>query len=294
MKNKPVILIVDDVPSNIQMLAGILKEEYKIKVAINGERALELSVLDPLPDLILLDVEMPQMNGYDVLKKLKEEEKTKNIPVIFVTGNDTIYDEEKGLLAGAVDYITKPVRPAIVKARIHTHLTLKSQRDELMYIALHDKLTGLYNRHYLTEIGDLKFARAKRHNEDLSVIMSDVDHFKAVNDTYGHLAGDKVLQAMGALLNKTKRAEDLTARYGGEEFVIVLEHCNANSAKDKADEIRVELLKMNIDGICVTASFGVAQLNKEHKNFEDLLKDADTALYKAKESGRNRVVVYNN
>jgi diguanylate cyclase (GGDEF)-like protein len=294
MKNKPVILIVDDVPSNIQMLAGILKEEYKIKVAINGERALELSVLDPLPDLILLDVEMPQMNGYDVLKKLKEEEKTKNIPVIFVTGNDTIYDEEKGLLAGAVDYITKPVRPAIVKARINTHITLKSQRDELMYIALHDKLTGLYNRHYLTEIGDLKFARAKRHNEDLSVIMSDVDHFKAVNDTYGHLAGDKVLQAMGALLNKTKRAEDLTARYGGEEFVIVLEHCNANSAKDKADEIRVELLKMNIDGICVTASFGVAQLNKEHKNFEDLLKDADTALYKAKESGRNRVVVYNN
>ena len=294
MKNKPVILIVDDVPSNIQMLAGILKEEYKIKVAINGERALELSVLDPLPDLILLDVEMPQMNGYDVLKKLKEEEKTKNIPVIFVTGNDTIYDEEKGLLAGAVDYITKPVRPAIVKARINTHITLKSQRDELMYIALHDKLTGLYNRHYLTEIGDLKFARAKRHNEDLSVIMSDVDHFKAVNDTYGHLAGDKVLQAMGALLNKTKRAEDLTARYGGEEFVIVLEHCNANSAKDKADEIRVKLSKMNIDGICVTASFGVAQLNKEHKNFEDLLKDADEALYRAKESGRNRVVIYNN
>ena len=294
MQNKAVVLIVDDVASNIQTLASVLKDEYQLKVATNGKRAIELAMQEPLVDLILLDVKMPEMDGYDVIEKLKENESTLNIPVIFVTANDTTSDEEKGLLAGAVDYITKPVRPAIVKARVKTHITLKLQRDELLYIALNDKLTGLHNRNYLTEIGDSKFARAKRHSENLSVIICDVDFFKAVNDTYGHLGGDKVLKAIGSLLNENKRAEDFCARYGGEEFVIVLEHCIKDKAKKKAEEIRVAISKLEIDGISVTASFGVAQIESGHENFEALLKDADEALYKAKEEGRNRVVVFNN
>ena len=292
MDDKAIILIVDDIASNIQTVAAILKDEYQIKVAISGKKAIELANVEPKPDLILLDVSMPNMDGYDVLKVLKESESTKHIPVIFVTANDTTDDEEKGLLAGAVDYITKPVRPAIVKARVKTHITLKFQSDKLLYIALHDKLTGLHNRHYLQKVGDLKFARSSRHKEELSVIMCDVDHFKSVNDDYGHLVGDKVLKALGKLLDDTRRVEDFTARYGGEEFVIVLEHCNAQSAKEKADALRKELESLDIDGISVTASFGVAQINEKHTNFEALLKDADDALYKAKDTGRNKVVVF--
>lgn len=291
MEKKETLLIVDDVASNIQTMANILKDDYHIKVSKDGSRALELASQEPVPDLILLDVMMPIMDGYEVLHKLKANDATKDIPVIFVTGNDTTDDEERGLLAGAVDYITKPVRPAIVRARVNTHITLKSQRDELLYIALHDKLTGLHNRHYLTEIGDIKFARAKRHDEELCVVMSDIDHFKAVNDTYGHLGGDTVLRSVGDLLDKNRRAEDFTARYGGEEFVIILEHCSLKSAKDKAEVLREAISELDIDGIFVTSSFGVAQINSTHKDFEALLKDADEALYRAKESGRNRVVV---
>ncbi len=292
MENKAVVLIVDDIASNIQTLASILKDTYQLKVSTSGEKAIELANAEPKPDLILLDVEMPEMDGYEVIKKLKESEITKHIPVIFVTANDTTDDEEKGLLAGAVDYITKPVRQAIVKARVATHVTLKQQSDKLLYIALHDKLTGLHNRHYLQKIGDLKFARSSRHEEGLSVIMCDVDFFKAVNDNHGHLVGDEVLKAMGKLLNDNRRVEDFTARYGGEEFVIVLEHCNAEFAREKAEELRVALENLDINGLSVTASFGVAQINKGHDSFEALLKDADDALYRAKDTGRNKVVVY--
>ncbi len=292
MENKAVVLIVDDIASNIQILASILKDTYQLKVSTSGLKAIELAGQEPKPDLILLDVKMPEMDGYEVIKKLKESEETKHIPVIFVTANDTTEDEEKGLLAGAVDYITKPVRSAIVKARVATHITLKVQSDKLLYIALHDKLTGLYNRHYLQEIGDLKFSRASRHKEEFSVIMCDIDFFKNINDTYGHLVGDKVIQEISHLLEANKRYEDFVARYGGEEFVIILEHCNAKSAKEKAEDIRVAIENLKIDNIQVTVSFGVAQISQKHKSFEALLKDADDALYKAKESGRNKVIVF--
>ena len=292
MIRKALILIVDDVASNIQTLAAILKDEYQVKVAISGKRALEIMSQEPMPDLVLLDVEMPQMNGYEVLEKLKSSQLTENVPVIFVTGNVTTEDEEKGLLLGAVDYITKPVRPAIVKARVKTQTILKVQRDELLYIALHDKLTGLFNRYYLTETGDLKFASAKRHGNEMSVIMCDIDYFKAVNDNHGHLCGDKILQAMGTLLQDKVRADDFSSRYGGEEFAIVLWKCNADAARKKADEIRIALSEIEIDSVKVTASFGIVQLNEGHQNFEALLKDADEALYRAKESGRNKVEVF--
>jgi len=290
MAEKKIILIVDDIASNIQTLAAILKDEYQIKVATDGARALEIANQEPLPDLILLDVEMPNMNGYDVIKSLKNTELTKDIPVIFVTANDKAEDEEKGLLLGAVDYITKPVRPAIAKIRIKTQILLKTRLEELLHIALHDKLTGLYNRHYLEEIGDMKFSAAKRHGENLSVIMCDIDHFKAVNDTYGHLCGDKVIQAMGVLL-KDHRNEDFAARYGGEEFVVVLWKCSADAARIKAEEFRKSVASLEIEGIRISASFGVTQINTKHKNFEAILKDADDALYRAKENGRNRVEV---
>ncbi len=291
MKEKSVILIVDDVASNIQVLATFLKDTYDLKIANNGQRALGLATTQPYPDLILLDISMPEMDGYEVFRKLQENDITHNVPVIFVTGSDTIQDEEKGLTLGAVDYITKPINPAIVKARVNTHLLIKYQRDELLYNASHDQLTGLYNRHVLAEEGQRKFARAHRKGDDLSVIMLDIDYFKKINDTYGHLMGDTILIAVADILSVGMRVEDFTARFGGEEFVIILENCNADFAKEKAEVLRKKIESTVTDGANITASFGICQLNDTHNTFELLLKSADDALYKAKEAGRNRVEV---
>lgn len=292
MENENVILIVDDVSSNIEVLATVLKDDYQIKVAQSGVKALELVLQYPTPDLILLDVEMPGMDGFEVLKQLQRNRMTQHIPVIFITSYDTTEEEERGLLNGAVDYITKPIRPVIVKARIKTHITIKNQRDALFYTSSHDQLTGLYNRHHLNEEGGRNFSRAQRSQDKFSVIMLDIDHFKAVNDTYGHLSGDKVLVAVSSLFKKFKRNEDFVTRYGGEEFVILLDNCGIAEAKEKAENLRQRIERLSPDGINISASFGVAEFNNSHNSFEELLKDADKALYMAKDKGRNLVVVY--
>lgn len=292
MSNKAVILIVDDVPTNVQALALLLKEEYVIKVATSGARALEIAGQDPIPDLILLDVQMPDMNGYDVLKLLKENSDTEQIPIIFVTGKDAVEDEEYGLELGAVDYIAKPIRPSIVKARVKTHIMLKQQHDQLVGMATHDQLTGLYNRHYLSDALSKKVAHAKRHGEALSVIIVDIDHFKNVNDTFGHLIGDLILKAVARTMQDSARKEDIAARFGGEEFIMVLDNCTAHDALVKAENLRSKIQLLHPEDIAVTASFGIVQLDKDMQRCEDLLKNADTALYIAKEEGRNRVVLY--
>lgn len=292
MNNQAVILVVDDVPTNVQALALLLKEDYVIKVATGGVRALELAGQDPMPDLILLDVQMPDMDGYDVLRLLRENSVTAQIPIIFVTGKDGIDDEEYGLELGAVDYITKPIRPSIVKARVKTHIMLKQQHDELMAMATHDQLTGLHNRHYLADTLSKKLAQCKRHNESLSVIMVDIDHFKNVNDTFGHLMGDMILKAVGTVIQDSTRKEDTSARFGGEEFVLVLDNCSAHDAMIKAEGLRSKIEALRPEGIAITASFGVAQLDEHIQRYENLLKNADTALYLAKEEGRNRVILY--
>ena len=291
MKPKSVVLIVEDDTINLHVLVSLLKDDYEIKVATNGVRALELAQIDPLPDLILLDISMPGMDGYEVLSHLKECSTTSNIPIIFVTGSITIDDEEKGLGLGAVDYITKPISPAIVKARVHTHLKIKHQHDELLYNATHDQLTGLYNRHVLSQEGERKFARAKRHGDKLSIIILDIDNFKVVNDDYGHIMGDKVIVGIANILNKNMRTEDCAARFGGEEFIIILENCDANNASKIADDFRKRIASTQTEGISVTASFGLCELKSKHKTFDSLIKDADSALYDAKEDGRNKVKV---
>ena len=287
---KAVLLIVDDVSLNTQILKTILQVDYHIKTANDGLTAIKLSTLEPLPDLILLDVKMPDMNGYEVMEQLKKDKITKDIPVIFITSSDTTKDEEKGLTMGAVDYITKPIRSVIVKARVKIHITLKYQRDQLIHTALHDQLTQLYNRHHFEAEGNRKFARAKRQNGKLSIVMVDLDHFKSINDTYGHLVGDEVLISTAKLLNANNRTEDFTARYGGEEFVIAFEDCSLSDAKAKAEILRNNIENLYPKNIKITASFGIAQLRQKHNEFKDLLRDADEALYKAKTSGRNKVV----
>ena len=289
MTNKATILIVDDTPSNVQILAAILKDKYHIKVATSGKDCLKIATSDPRPDLILLDIEMPDMNGYEVCSKLKESS-GKHIPIFFVTGKDNDSDEEKGFNLGAVDYITKPISPAIVRARVNTHIELKLQRDALERMAMHDQLTGIYNRHYLIEAAQQKIARASRHKHPISLLMLDVDHFKAINDSYGHSKGDEVLKEMSKVLKAQNRAEDIVARFGGEEFVILLDQCDAVAAADKSEKLRQVLEQLTPGGIKITVSIGVAELKPGEECFDDVLKRADLAVYQAKDQGRNCVV----
>lgn len=291
MDEKAVVLIVDDANINVRALEHILKGDYQVKMATGGMEALACIAQDPKLDLILLDVSMPDIGGYDLCRRLKSDPKTADIPIIFLTGKDSSADEEHGLSLGAVDYITKPIRPLIVKARIKTHVTLKRQYDLLRAMATRDALTGLHNRHYLSDALKEKISYAMHHRLPLSLMIIDIDHFKRINDTYGHLVGDHVLTAVAQILLEHVRQEDIAARFGGEEFVIVLDNCSVHDACVKAEIIRQMIENLYPEGIRVSASFGVVQLSDHLDKPAKLLKHADTALYKAKESGRNKVVV---
>lgn len=289
MDNKPVILIVDDSPANIQALAQLLAGDYQIKVATNGLRCLEIASEESGPDLILLDIDMPNMTGYDVCTKLKANVNTQNIPVIFITGKNRTEDEVYGFELGAIDYITKPFHPIIVEARVRTHVTIKRQSDALERMALCDHLTDLYNRHYLMDIAPRKIANARRHKIPLSVVVIDIDHFKDVNDQYGHDFGDIVLKGCANLLESYCRKEDVVARFGGEEFVILVDHCELDACVEKMELLCRDVRELKPNGIEVTASFGVTALKDGDNTFDQLFSRADEAMYRAKSDGRNCV-----
>ncbi len=286
---KATILIVDDAPSNVQALAMLLKDDYKIMVATDGKRCIELATGDNIPDLILLDIEMPDINGYQVCQHLKNLDQSKNIPIIFITGKDAASDEEFGFNLGAVDYITKPVQPSIVKVRVKTQITIKQQNDMLIKMALHDQLTDLYNRYYLMDIFPQKISEALRHDQKLSLIMLDIDNFKHVNDNHGHDVGDIVLQALSKEITANLRNEDIAARLGGEEFIIVVSQCNLASALIKAEDLRAKIEALYPNNLSITCSIGVTELTEELKTSKALLMAVDKALYHAKNTGRNRV-----
>ena len=293
LPKKPKILIVDDSATNRKLLTELLNKDYSVKAVKDGEQALELAQYQP--DLILLDIVMPGISGYEVCRQLKNNPLTQNIPVIFITGKTETDDEEKALKLGAVDYITKPIRPAIVLARVKTQITLRQQYQQLRYLAMHDQLTGLFNRHYLEQIAQDKLARSKRHKVAMSLIIMDIDHFKQVNDHYGHPGGDKVLVEFAQIIKNHCRTEDVPARIGGEEFVILLDHCNYQQALCKAEKLRSVIENHHfqakeLQDLKITASFGVAQLLPEEHGYPELLKRADNALYQAKAQGRNQVV----
>lgn len=288
MKSDAIVLIVDDSPINIKIIAACLNSHYRLKFAQNGEQCLLLARSVPQPDIILLDINMPGLNGYDTCKALKKDSRTSGIAVVFVTDLTSDVDEEKGFSLGAVDYITKPISPSIVVARTKTQITIKQQRDELQKLALYDQLTGLYNRHHLLDIADKKIANNLRHKYDISVLMIDIDFFKNINDTYGHSIGDDVIRRVADILDSQGRKEDIVVRFGGEEFVMLLDHCSMDDAMIKAEKIKNVVAQASICDIPVTISIGVADI-ENHKTFDSLLKAADIALYVAKNNGRNRV-----
>ena len=289
---KPTILIVDDVSTNIIVLTAVLKNDYKIEVATSGQQCLDIAAEKDVIDLILLDIGMPEMDGIETCRQLKNSKYTADIPVIFVTARDGVSDEKEGFQIGAVDYITKPINPTIVSARVKTHITIKQQRDELTRMATHDQLTGLHNRHYLVGVADQKISQSRRHQTDLSLLMMDIDHFKNINDSHGHHKGDLVLKEVSRFLRHNCRDEDIVARFGGEEFVMLLEHCDVRHALSKAEKIRAGIEKLNPEGIKVTLSIGLSEINMANVSFTEFLNQADDALYKAKNNGRNCVVAH--
>jgi diguanylate cyclase (GGDEF)-like protein len=290
MSNNERILIVDDTPLNIQMLADMLKDDYQIMVATSGRRCIELASGDRKPVLILLDIEMPDMNGYEVIKELKSISGVDSIPVIFVTALTTDGDEQLGLELGAVDYITKPLKAPIVRARVNTHMTIVRQRNLLIEQSIKDGLTGLFNRTYIIKRASDMLGQAERHQYEISVLILDVDHFKSVNDTHGHQTGDVVLVAIAKAFQASVRAEDVVGRYGGEEFIILLGHCDLASGVNKAQAVRETIEQLKPAGLDITVSVGISSLNGEKKNLDQLIAEADSALYQAKHEGRNRVV----
>jgi diguanylate cyclase (GGDEF)-like protein len=295
-KERPRLLVVDDQPINIQLLNEIFQKDHEIFFATSGIQAIEMAQ-KKLPDLILLDVVMPDMGGLEVCRLLKYDPETREIPILFVTAQDSPEDESRGLEAGAVDFITKPVNPAVVRARVHTHLTLKAQTDLLRSMVFIDGLTGVANRRRFDESLKLEWNRCRRAKIPLALFMIDIDHFKKFNDRYGHMAGDACLQKVAAILNEqVGRSYDLVARYGGEEFVCLLPGLQLANAMDKAQKMVRALFERALPhdasdtAPVVTISLGVAVVIPDgDRHAEELVAAADAQLYKAKENGRNRV-----
>jgi len=294
MDNKT-ILAVDDTAMNLDILEELL-EQYDVITAISGEDALKI-VNEEEIDLILLDIMMPNMDGYEVCKQLKENQTTKDIPIIFITAKTDEDSIEKAYDLGGTDYVTKPFRAKELLSRVKKELKYQDMVKELKLLASTDAMTKLYNRRYFEKVALYIFNLAKRDTKDLSLIMIDIDDFKNVNDTYGHKVGDDVIIELANILLETQRKSDIICRYGGEEFVILLSNTSIDGANTVAQKLRedveqsIVLLEDNRE-LKYTISLGVSQVNiQKETSIELVLKRADDALYEAKKSGKNKVCI---
>jgi len=289
------ILIADDDDSIREMLREVLEDAgYKTLVARNGRAAVALT-REHKPDLALLDVSMPELDGLNACRMIKEDARTAHIPVFLVTAQSDTRSKIKGLNAGATDYITKPFDMNELLARLRGTLAEKSRHDQLSAQALTDSLTSLTNRRGLEQQLDQLLAYVQRHDEPLSVLMVDVDHFKAVNDTFGHDVGDIVLSALAHRALESVRSQDVVGRFGGEEFLIILPGAAYGAAIAAAERLRAHVANSGIAApgelLDMTISVGVATVQPdEHIERNALIALADAALYTAKRTGRNRVV----
>jgi len=306
------ILIVDDDPGAIQLMGRVLAEEGALRFATNGQDALRLARA-VVPDLILLDAEMPGMNGFELCVALKSEPELADVPVIFVTTHRDESFEVAGFSAGAVDFIAKPVNQQLVIVRVRSQLRIKRMADQLRHTATIDALTGIANRRRLDEMLEREWLRARRSRDPLALMLVDVDHFKLFNDCYGHPAGDACLRSIAeALSGACLRPGDLVARYGGEEFALILPQTPLLGARYVAHRIldAVDALGIPHESSTVsrqvTVSAGVAcydpassgnhlissrPTGSAQESIRRLLDAADAALYAAKDAGRARACV---
>jgi len=294
---RPRILIADDQPANLLLVAHALKDEYDVGSATSGAELLERAAAGDV-DLVLLDVEMPGLDGFEVCRRLRDEPRTAGIPIIFLTARDASSDEALGFDVGGVDYITKPIRPSIVRARVKTHLELKQARDLLEQAAWTDALTGIANRRRFDTALELEWRRALRRDRWLSLAIADVDDFKRFNDASGHLKGDECLRAIAGALNQiTRRSGELSARYGGEEFAMIFPELDSAMMQQAMTRLLDSIRRLEIphpdspSGARVTISVGsISVLPARDKSGLEMLDAADRLLYEAKASGRNRCV----
>lgn len=298
--NDFLVLIVDDITQNIGLLVDLLESVgYSTTFAKNGKQALE-RVESANPDLILLDLMMPEMDGLEVCKILKSNPQYSHIPIIFLTASSEDSHLIKAFEEGAVDYVTKPFKISELFARVKTHLTLKWTQDELKkaYIEMEklattDTLTSINNRRSILAFGEQEFERYKRYQFPCSVIILDIDYFKQVNDNYGHPIGDEVLIKVANLLQKSIRSVDQLGRFGGEEFLIILPQSSLEDAIAVANRLRRSIEQLSFDNLDysfkVTISLGVDCCQPTDENIEQVIKRADQALFVAKDNGRNQV-----
>ncbi|MCM1135993.1 MAG: diguanylate cyclase [Clostridium sp.] len=290
------ILVIDDSAVQAEHLQFILKNYYEVSVCNSGGEGLRMAKTGDF-SLIILDIVMPDMDGFSILKELKSSSATRDVPVILITSLTDIHHEEKGFLLGAVDYITKPFNSVIVRARVNTHVELYHYQKRFKEMATVDTLTGVANRRSYDDESVLKWREAVRFGLPISICMYDIDKFKVYNDTFGHPAGDKVIATVAKTINMhLRRATDFFARYGGEEFSSIHLGDSALSVYEHIKEIRKEIEGLQIPhnpevSRWVTISVGgVTTFPKSDESYDEYLKKADAMLYDAKGLGRNMVV----
>jgi two-component system, cell cycle response regulator len=285
------VLVADDDGVTRAIVSSWLKGAgYAVIAAADGDQALQLA-REQHPDLLLVDVTMPGRDGYEVCRAIQAESATPP-PVIFLTAHTQTDARVAGLDAGAVDYIVKPFASEELVARVRAALRTKAVHDGLAERAARDGLTGVFNRRELDTRAGQAVALADRHDRPLSCLLLDLDHFKQINDTYGHAAGDTVLREAAQRISDASRISDIVGRYGGEEFVVLLPETEGLAAVATADKLR-ELLSADPVtagrvSIPIRASIGVAAWNDAMRTPADLYAGADEALYRAKEQGRDR------
>ena len=293
------VLIVDDDPINLRALTGILNKDYTVYAERDSKKCFK-SADELRPDLILLDVIMPGVSGFEIIKSLKEDTNTKNIPVIFVTGLSEADDEVRGFSLGAVDYINKPFNAHVVKMRVQHQIKIVNLIREIQSLSVTDALTGVGNRRFLNMLLEQEWERAKRQQNPISIMILDIDNFKQFNDKYGHLNGDVALQSVANVIGmKIERATDKFARWGGEEFAIVLPDTEISGARKVAENIRAAIASkdtgINEEAPCkVTVSIGAHCVVPDRdgtQGIDDFIIRADDALYHAKRTGKNRVCI---
>lgn len=290
------ILVIDDTNLNIKILRKILEDEgFTVFSTNNGLSILEMT-RKIKPDVILLDIMMPELDGFEVCKLLKNDFDAKDILVIMVTAKTDGYHIKNALELGAFDYIKKPLDKIEVIARIQSALRLKDEQDKLKELAMKDGLTGLYNHTSFMELFEKELARQQRINCNISFVMIDIDYFKKVNDTYGHTAGNMILKDVSDILINSVRQSDIVCRYGGEEFSLVLPGADKEGAFQLCERIRQKIEDFNFNigdkTISITVSIGIFfKDSKDNITQNEIIQKADEELYKAKSKGRNRVEI---
>lgn len=277
------ILMVDDNPQNLKILSHMLKKDgYKRIAAQNGVEALNV-VQNAQPDLILLDIMMPEMDGIEVCQRLKEQEATKNIPIIFITALTNTSDKLQAFQAGGVDYVTKPFVQAEVLARINVHLSLKKTLERLENMSVTDEMTGVFNRRFAYEMLAKQIKIAQEEHSNFVVCYTDIDNLKPINDTFGHAEGDILINTVVNSLKTVLKASDYIFRMGGDEFLLLLPKAKQKDSENIIERLREQLTCQKIHGMPVDFSFGVSEFHAEDNlSPDDLINIVDSLMYKAK------------